>query len=174
MVNKTISHITANGLSRGQKQGPQGCNEQTFFGLYDWNCKRGTRFMGRWTFKTQCMLYCRSHQKMMPKVRKITCKKNKKTGQLAWKFKKSWNPTINCVSMSNTARWSGWSAWSEWSGCSAECGVGQKIRQKVRKCIGGVMGEAVNCPHQGHVMQELTSCNNNCGKEPSDGRTTIL
>jgi len=28
------------------------------------------------------------------------------------------------------------------------------------------MGEAVNCPHQGHVMQEITSCNNNCASPP--------
>ena len=167
MVNKTVSAVAANGLSRG-KNSANGCSEQILFGLYDYDCRKGQRFMGYWSMRTQCKLYCRSHQMMQPKVKKISCKKNRKTGRLQWKFRKQWDPVINCVSLQNIARWSGWSNWSDWSGCSAECGRGEKIRKRIRNCINGIMGEAVNCPYNGHVQTEQTSCDNNCCKYTFD------
>ena len=102
---------------------------------------------------------------MMPKAKKVVCKKNKKAGgALQWKLKRSWNPVINCVSLNNIAKWSSWSSWSAWSACSAECGTGEKIRKRVRNCINGVMGEHVNCPHQGHISLEYAPCDNKCSK----------
>ena len=45
-----------------------------------------------------------------------------------------------------------------------ECGKGQKIRQRKRNCIGGVMGEAPGCPYKGNVQLEYGACDVQCGK----------
>ena len=45
-----------------------------------------------------------------------------------------------------------------------ECGKGQKIRQRKRNCIGGVMGEAPGCPYKGNVQLEYGACDVKCGE----------
>ena len=114
-VNRTINEI-----ERGKFVKPSGCSEMVLFGLYDWDCKSsGKRLLGYWPERTRCQVFCRSGQIMMPKAKKIQCRKNKKNGgKLQWKLKRSWDPDIKCVSTYNTAKWSGWSEWSDWTKCS--------------------------------------------------------
>merc|ERR1719454_2477378 len=103
MVNKTVTKVAGNDLGRGKREKPTGCPESVFYGLYGFDCTRGTRLMGRWSMKTQCKVYCRSGQMMMPKAKKVSCKKNRRAGgALQWKLKRDWNPVINCVSLNNT------------------------------------------------------------------------
>ena len=160
-VNRTIDV-----LERGNFDKPTGCSEMVLFGLYDWDCRSpGNRLFGYWPKRTKCKIFCRSGQKMDPKGRQVVCKPNKKNGKkLQWKLKRSWDPDIKCISMINTAMWSAWSDWSEWTGCSVECGTGQKIRQKKRNCVNGVMGEAPGCPFNGHIQLEYGSCDVHCSK----------
>ena len=75
------------------------------------------------------------------------------------------NPNFKCVQNVSVAYWSPWSPWSDWTKCSKECGDGQKIRQRRRRCVNGVMGEHVNCPNQGHVQLDYESCSVKCGKK---------
>lgn len=134
-VNRTVNEI-----ERGKFAKPSGCSEMVLFGLYDWDCKSsGKRLLGYWPERTRCQVFCRSGQIMMPKAKKIQCRKNKKNGgKLQWKLKRSWDPDIKCISTYNTAKWSGWSEWSDWTKCSVRShsnwatmirtGISSKIR----------------------------------------------
>ena len=115
-VNRTVNEI-----ERGKFVKPSGCPENpVLFGLYDWDCKSsGKRLLGYWPERTKCQVFCRTGQIMMPKAKKIQCRKNKRNGgKLQWKLKRSWDPDIKCISTYNVARWSGWSEWSDWTKCS--------------------------------------------------------
>jgi len=145
----------------------KGCNEESLFGLYDWDCVKGIRKLGYWSSKTQCKVYCLSSQLMIPKVKKIKCKCNKKSGACDWVTRVKGtglvkNPEFKCVTTVNTAYWSQWTPWSPWTKCSRECGEGQRIRQRRRRCVNGVMGEHKNCPYQGHVQLDYDACQNHC------------
>lgn len=130
---------------------------------------KGVRKLGYWSNKSKCRVYCLSSQVMDPKAKLIKCKCDKRTGTCAWitKIKGQGlvsNPDFKCITNASRVYWSPWSAWSDWTKCSTVCGDGQRIRQKRRRCVNGVMGEHVNCQHQGHVMLDYDSCKVECGK----------
>ena len=114
-------------LLRGSK--PNGCSEESLFGLYDWDCIKGIRKLGYWSHKSKCKVYCLSTQKMVPEVKQIQCRCSKKSGRCSWLAKvkgqgKVSNPDFKCVQTTSVAYWSTWSAWSDWTKCSVNCGKG--------------------------------------------------
>ena len=113
-----------------------------------------------------------SSQRMEPAVKQLRCTYHRPTGRYIWKGAARQgnkrvllsDPRVDCITMNHVARWGQWGPWSSWTKCSRECGTGEKIRQRRRVCVGGVMGENDNCPHQGNVQLEYSGCDNQCGK----------
>lgn len=152
-----------------------GCSEEIMYGLYDFDCSRGKRKIGQWTKNTRCRLYCLSSQAMEPAVKQLRCTYHRPTQRYIWKGAARQgnrrvllsDPRVDCITMNNVARWGAWGPWSSWTQCSRECGTGEKIRQRRRVCVGGVMGENDQCPHNGNVQLEYGGCDNQCVAPPS-------
>jgi len=109
---------------------------------------------------------------MEPAVKQLRCTYHRPTQRYIWKGAARQgnrrvllsDPRVDCITMNNVARWGAWGPWSSWTQCSRECGTGEKIRQRRRVCVGGVMGENDQCPHNGNVQLEYGGCDNQCGK----------